>query len=179
MAIGQNYRDTEPYWSAVSRRGSQRLLAALQAHHPDLQEHGEVSIPTVTPEPSMAEAPVEPESIATQETKTPSCPQWFSMVGEPVSFTPKINDIKRASCRYFDCTMVDMDSARRTLKLVYPRQIAMYLARSMTGKSLPEIGRRFGGRDHTTVLHGAKKIEAAIKRDWMIAYDVALVEAMI
>jgi len=174
MAIGQNYRDTEPYWSAVSRRGSQRLLAALQAHHPDLQEHDVVSIPPVVPE-----IPAEPESPAVMETKTPSCPQWFSMVGEPVSFTPKISDIKRASCRYFDCTMVDMDSARRTLKLVYPRQIAMYLARSMTGKSLPEIGRRFGGRDHTTVLHGAKKIEAAIKRDWMVAYDVAHLEAMI
>jgi hypothetical protein len=172
MAIGQNFYDTEPYWSAVSRKGSQRLLAALQAHHPDLQEHDEVSIPTIVPETPVVEVPVVPD------TKPPTCPRWFSIVDEPTTIMPMIGDIKRAACRYFDIDPIDLDSSRRTLKLVYPRQLVMYLAKKKTGKSLPEIGRRLK-RDHTTVLHGVRKIEQSVRSDWTVAYDVAQLEAMI
>jgi chromosomal replication initiator protein len=58
-----------------------------------------------------------------------------------------------------------MLSQRRTANVVRPRQIAMYLAKTLTMRSLPEIGRKFGGRDHTTVLHGVRKIEALVAID--------------
>jgi chromosomal replication initiator protein len=71
----------------------------------------------------------------------------------------RIEDIqKRVACHY-SVSRADLLSSRRTAAVVMPRQIAMYLAKSLTLRSLPEIGRRFGGRDHTTVLHAVRKIE--------------------
>jgi chromosomal replication initiator protein len=57
---------------------------------------------------------------------------------------------------------------------VVPRQVGMYLAKKMTSRSLPEIGRRFGGRDHSTVLHAVRKIDDQIKTDDRLAKEVAL-----
>lgn len=71
-----------------------------------------------------------------------------------------IQEIQREVCRYYRVTRVDLLSERRTMSIVRPRQIAMYLAKTITLRSLPEIGRRFGGRDHTTVLHSVRKITA-------------------
>jgi len=68
--------------------------------------------------------------------------------------------IKRAVAAYFGVTWADLEGPRRWKKFVRPRQIAMYLARTLTPHSLPEIARHFGGRDHTTVLHAVRKIEA-------------------
>jgi chromosomal replication initiator protein len=82
-------------------------------------------------------------------------------------------------CKYFDLTSSQIKSARRTAPVVYARQIAMYLCKYRTLKSYPEIGRRLGGRDHTTVLHGHRKIEALLPKDRDLAYDVAHVEAML
>lgn len=70
-----------------------------------------------------------------------------------------IEKIQRAVCKRFEISRVDLISNRRTLKHVTPRHVAMYLAKTLTLKSLPEIGRRFGGKDHTTVLHAVRKIE--------------------
>jgi len=74
----------------------------------------------------------------------------------------RIEDIQRVVGRHFNVSRSDLLSARRTANVVRPRQIAMYLAKTLTLRSLPEIGRRFGGRDHTTVLHAVRKIEALI-----------------
>jgi chromosomal replication initiator protein len=63
-------------------------------------------------------------------------------------------------------------SSRRTANVVRPRQIAMYLAKTLTLRSLPEIGRRFGGRDHTTVLHAVRKIEGLIGKDNALAAEI-------
>lgn len=68
--------------------------------------------------------------------------------------------IIRLVCQAFDITKVDLLSDRRTRELVHPRQIACYLAKRLTSRSLPEIGRKMGGRDHTTVLHAVRKVEA-------------------
>ena len=68
----------------------------------------------------------------------------------------------------------ELVSNRRTRVIVKPRQIAMYLAKTMTPRSFPEIGRRFGGRDHTTVMHGVKRIEELRTQDSQIADDVEL-----
>ena len=56
--------------------------------------------------------------------------------------------------------------------MVRPRQVAMYLAKTLTLRSLPEIGRRFGGRDHTTVLHAVRKIEGLVARDTALSEEV-------
>ena len=63
-------------------------------------------------------------------------------------------------------------ASRRTANVVRPRQVAMYLAKTLTLRSLPEIGRRFGGRDHTTVLHAVRKIEALVSRDVALSEEV-------
>jgi hypothetical protein len=73
---------------------------------------------------------------------------------------------------FFGLTLNDLQSHTRTKDLVYARHIAMYLARKMTPRSLPAIGRTFGGRDHTTVLHACEKIEALLKTDDQLRADV-------
>lgn len=74
----------------------------------------------------------------------------------------KIEDIQRAVARHYNVSRADMLSSRRTMDIVKPRQVAMYLARALTDRSFPEIGWYFGGRDHTTVLHAVNKIAWAI-----------------
>ena len=71
--------------------------------------------------------------------------------------------VKKAVCKYFNIKVSDIESPKRTKDLAYPRQIAMYLCRELTGESLSLIGETFGNRDHTTVLHGCQKIASEIK----------------
>jgi chromosomal replication initiator protein len=89
---------------------------------------------------------------------------------------PLIEDIQRVTCRFFKVSRNDMLSSRRDKRVAHPRHIAMFLAKTLTLKSLPELGRRFGGRDHTTILHGVRKIESLVRSDWEVAFDVAQVE---
>jgi chromosomal replication initiator protein len=77
----------------------------------------------------------------------------------------KIEDIQKLVATHFNVSRADILSSRRTANVVRPRQIAMYLSKTMTLRSLPEIGRRFGGRDHTTVLHAVRKIEGLVSTD--------------
>jgi len=74
----------------------------------------------------------------------------------------KIEDILKIVSRHFGVSRSDLLSQRRHRSVVWPRQIGMYLAKQLTSRSLPEIGRRFGNRDHTTVLHAIRKIEGEI-----------------
>jgi len=84
----------------------------------------------------------------------------------------RIEDIQRIVARHYNVSRGDLLSARRTANVVRPRQIAMYLAKTMTLRSLPEIGRRFGGRDHTTVLHAVRKIEHLVGNDQSLADEI-------
>ncbi|HEY8194245.1 MAG TPA: chromosomal replication initiator protein DnaA [Hyphomicrobium sp.] len=77
----------------------------------------------------------------------------------------KIEDILRIISRHYGVSKGDLLSQRRHRSVVWPRQIGMYLAKHLTARSLPEIGRRFGGRDHTTVLHAIRKIEGEITKN--------------
>jgi chromosomal replication initiator protein len=88
----------------------------------------------------------------------------------------KIEDIQRVVARQYNVSRSDLLSARRTANVVRPRQVAMYLAKTMTLRSLPEIGRRFGGRDHTTVLHAVRKIEALVAKDVALSDEVELLK---
>jgi chromosomal replication initiator protein len=84
----------------------------------------------------------------------------------------RIEDIQRVVARQYNVSRSDLLSSRRTANVVRPRQVAMYLAKVLTLRSLPEIGRRFGGRDHTTVLHAVRKIEALVGNDSSLADEV-------
>ena len=84
----------------------------------------------------------------------------------------RIEDIQRVVARQYNVSRADLLSSRRTANVVRPRQVAMYLAKILTLRSLPEIGRRFGGRDHTTVLHAVRKIEALAGNDTTFAEEI-------
>ncbi|KKN79521.1 hypothetical protein LCGC14_0339800 [marine sediment metagenome] len=91
----------------------------------------------------------------------------------------RVEDILKFVSRHYNVTRTDLLSARRTRTIVRPRQIAMYLAKTMTPRSLPEIGRRFGGRDHTTVLHAVRKIEGERANDEKLSEELDLIRRMI
>lgn len=91
----------------------------------------------------------------------------------------KIEDIQKLVATHFNVSRADILSSRRSAGVVKPRQIAMYLAKILTLRSLPEIGRRFGGRDHTTVLHAVRKIEGAVTSDVTLREDVELLKRML
>ncbi|MFZ3360670.1 MAG: chromosomal replication initiator protein DnaA [Xanthobacteraceae bacterium] len=84
----------------------------------------------------------------------------------------RIEDIQRIVARQYNVSRADLLSSRRTANVVRPRQVAMYLAKVLTLRSLPEIGRRFGGRDHTTVLHAVRKIENLAGNDSAFAEEI-------
>lgn len=91
----------------------------------------------------------------------------------------KIEDIQKLVATRYNVSRADILSERRTAAVVKPRQIAMFLAKALTPRSLPEIGRRFGGRDHTTVLHAVRKIEKAIVEDRGLNDEVDLLRRML
>ena len=86
-----------------------------------------------------------------------------------------IDEIQRKVAEHYNLRLTDMHSARRARNVARPRQVAMYLAKQLTARSLPEIGRKFGGRDHTTVMHAVRKIEELMDEDAQIAQDVDVV----
>jgi chromosomal replication initiator protein len=103
---------------------------------------------------------------------------WFCFVDES-DHQPKrylVSDIQGATCQYFGITQIELLSRRRSHDVVIPRQIAMYLCKQLTTRSLPEIGRMFGGMDHTTVLNAVRVIEKRMSKDWRLAFDIAHVE---
>jgi len=85
-----------------------------------------------------------------------------------------LEDIQKKVCEHYGIKLTDLHGARRSRNLARPRQIAMYLSKKLTTKSLPDIGRSFGGRDHTTVLHAVRQVEDLIKSDAGIAEDIDL-----
>jgi chromosomal replication initiator protein len=90
-----------------------------------------------------------------------------------------IDEIQRRVAEHFNIRLSEMTSDRRARVVARPRQIAMYLAKQLTTRSLPEIGRKFGGRDHTTVMHAVRKIEELTLRDRALAEDVELLRRML
>ena len=85
-----------------------------------------------------------------------------------------VEEIQRKVSDHFNIRLSDLIGPKRVRTFARPRQIAMYLAKQLTSRSLPEIGRRFGGRDHTTVMHGVRKIEELMQQDSQIADDLEL-----
>ncbi|MGQ3673729.1 chromosomal replication initiator protein DnaA [Xanthobacter sp. TB0136] len=91
----------------------------------------------------------------------------------------RVDDILRIVAKHYNVTRADLLSQRRTANVVKPRQVAMYLAKTLTLRSLPEIGRRFGGRDHTTVLHAVRKIDRLLATDRSLADEIELLKRLV
>ena len=91
----------------------------------------------------------------------------------------KIEEIQKLVANHYNVSRADILSSRRTATVVRPRQIAMYLSKVLTLRSLPEIGRRFGGRDHTTVLHAVRKIEGLSTKDTSLSEELELLKRML
>jgi chromosomal replication initiator protein len=90
-----------------------------------------------------------------------------------------IEEIQRRVAEHYSMRLSDMSSPRRARAVARPRQVAMYLCKQLTTRSLPEIGRKFGGRDHTTVMHAVRKIEELRATDASFAEDVDLLRRML
>ena len=90
-----------------------------------------------------------------------------------------IEDIQKQVAEHFHLRVADMQSSRRSRSVARPRQVAMFLSKHLTSRSLPEIGRRFGGRDHTTVIHAVKKVSQLMEADQSFARDVNLFKRLV
>ncbi len=90
-----------------------------------------------------------------------------------------IDEIQKRVAEHYNIRLADMHSARRARAVARPRQVAMFLCKQLTPRSLPEIGRKFGGRDHTTVMHAVRKIEELRATDRTLAEDVELLRRML
>lgn len=90
-----------------------------------------------------------------------------------------VEEIQRKVAEHFNIRLSDLLGPKRTRTIARPRQIAMYLAKELTSRSLPEIGRRFGGRDHTTILHGVRKVEEMRASDSQLAEDIDLLRRLL
>lgn len=129
--------------------------------------------PTVEPvdnpvsEVILAEKELETVDLA-ETTTTPLIPS-----DDAPPAIPRMPDILREVSKKYQIRTIDILSARRTADVVRPRQVVMYLARTLTLLSLPQIGRRLGGRDHTTALHGWRKITKLLPFDFKLQNDIA------
>lgn len=144
---------------AANRAGSRKLLMALVYHHG--------TNANMSPPKGWVKREPEPPKVVFRSEKD------IANDVDPL----KVEEIKRQACSYFGISMLELINARRATVSVRPRQIAMLMCKRFTARSYPEIGRRFGGRDHTTVLHAIRRIEAMCKTDWLVAYDVAHLES--
>lgn len=90
---------------------------------------------------------------------------------------PRVEHIQKIVCKSYGISRTDILADRRTAAVVRPRQVAMYVSKELTTQSLPEIGRRFGGKDHTTVLHAVRKITALVATDPILAAKIDDIKA--
>jgi hypothetical protein len=93
--------------------------------------------------------------------------------GAPIT----VASIQEAICRHFNISKIELLAERRMVSVVRPRQVAMYLCKILTSRSLIDIGHRFGRKDHTTVLHAVRKIEKLVLTDQKLAASVAAIKA--
>jgi chromosomal replication initiator protein len=90
-----------------------------------------------------------------------------------------IDEIQRKVAEHYNVKLAEMIGPKRHRTIARPRQVAMYLCKMLTTRSLPEIGRRFGGRDHTTILHGVKKVEELMSTDSQLNDDIQMLRRVL
>ena len=104
---------------------------------------------------------------------------FAKMCRDSLSDTPRFAEIVETVSQFYAVSLVALTSPRRSMVITRPRQIVYYLARKLTGLSLPQIGYRLGKRDHATVRHGIEKITKEMKRDELLRDDIDLLELKI
>jgi hypothetical protein len=163
----------------------------LEAHYRSRRFHAAIAerakLITQRPERSYGAPALEPES-------PPKAPliilradfyysnMWFYDLVKFVPILPEkvsFDLILRMVARHYHVSKMDIVSSRRTADIVRPRHVSMYLAKALTARSFPDIGRRFGKRDHTTVLHGFRKIERLMLTDEKLAAEITEIKRMI
>ena len=118
-------------------------------------------------------------SLVGREITIDSAAELLSDLLRASSRQISIDEIQKQVAAHYDVRVAEMFSARRARNIARPRQVAMYLAKTLTSLSYPEIGRRFGGRDHTTVMHAVRSIEGLINMDDGINEDVQLLRSLL
>lgn len=158
--------------AAARRARAQKIAAQARPDSPIACPSASVRSQQVS---ASRPAPPQAAQASANRQKQMSAPAraWFWIVEEINPCTRMgLADIQAAVERHYGIAHVELISARRTAAVVRPRQLAMFLARHLTTHSLPVIGRKFGGRDHTTVLHAVRRIEALLSRDKTLAEDL-------
>ena len=118
-------------------------------------------------------------SLVGREISIDSAAELLSDLLRASSRQVSVDEIQKRVAAHYDVRVAEMFSARRARNIARPRQVAMYLAKTLTSLSYPEIGRQFGGRDHTTVMHAVRAIEGLISTDQGIAEDVSLLRSLL
>ena len=150
----------------------QRFAAAAERHTWNKKARSEAKAVSVeAPVVETPKAPEKPDPIKTMPSiAQPAKPLWFNVVDDgPL---PTLENITRVVAQKYGCKVSDIKSARRTAQVVRPRHIVFYLAKILTEKSFPQIGRFIGGRDHSTALHGYRQIAHLITMDSALAQKI-------
>jgi hypothetical protein len=171
----------EEYAGIRNKKSSAALLARLIEHHP------EQGIPDIAP----ADVAIQEEAVPDPVAEVPPLPsphgghriafqKWIdSFEPLPAPTYPTVHQIKRCVSEHFGVSVIDIDSPRRTARVVRTRQVAMYIAKQLTPRSFPDIGRKFGMRDHTTVLHAVRKVGKLVESNVEFAGEISLLMAKV
>uniref|UniRef100_A0A973WMY9 Chromosomal replication initiator DnaA C-terminal domain-containing protein n=1 Tax=Bradyrhizobium quebecense TaxID=2748629 RepID=A0A973WMY9_9BRAD len=166
-AAAPAYQPTETALRAHRRRAAFR--ASIETRAAELAASKlRAALEAARPRPAPVKpAPIHaaPVAAAAPLNFPPMKEPWFSIEGATLVKPLTIRDIQVAVCDRVGMTLAEFLGERRNAPLVHARQVAMYLAKVLTGRSTPEIGRRFGGKDHTTVLHAVWKIRRLLGED--------------
>jgi hypothetical protein len=147
----------------ANKWGSHKLLARLRAIH---------GTPAPQPEPDIVEiVPVVVRHSPAPESKAEARFVRY-LEDEGGRKIPTVHEIKHVIAEHFGITTTNIDSQSRQWKFCLPRQISYYLSRELTLRSLPDVARRHGGRDHTSALSGIKKIKRLLETDAQLAKTV-------
>jgi chromosomal replication initiation ATPase DnaA len=157
---GRHCESEETQVYNANRWASQKLLAKLT------EVHG-----TTAPQPEPDIVEIVPAVVRSEETKAEA--QFVRYIqDENGRRMPTVHEIKHVIAEHFGITTTNIDSASRMWKFCLPRQISYYLSRELTLRSLPDVARRHGGRDHTSALSGIRKIKRLLKTDMQLAKTV-------
>jgi hypothetical protein len=164
----------------------QASVSQVAAHRARLDRMARLNPIAARPVPMPIAIVARPVSHTVPALQCTSWPEWVIEIAHGGSTQPRraqlyppIRDIIEVVAEFYSVRPLDILSARRTFEIVRPRQIAAYLAKTMTPKSLPEVGRNFGGRDHSTILHAVRKIARLLESDIQLADECKAIQALI
>lgn len=169
-------------------KGSAALLVLLERHHPEYSPNWNgsviretiIAVPDATAEKSEQDEFIVleiPDFLPKNPERRAFPPSFWPILEKPM---PSLKLILQCVSHHLNVGKIDIISQRRTLNLTYPRHLCYWLMRSMTTNTLPAIGRFLGGRDHTTILHGCRKINALVlSGDKKVMHDIASIKRII